>query len=58
MRSRWTESNRVEFGVLRLWSFADLTFGPAPSLTIRVEQPETEHMVSVGKPREAASMVV
>ncbi len=29
--------------------FADATFGPATHLTIRVRQPETEHIVSVGK---------
>ena len=28
---------------------ADATFGPATHLTIRVKQPETEHIVSVGK---------
>ena len=29
--------------------FADVCFGPATRMTIRVKQPETEHTVSVGK---------
>lgn len=33
----------------RRCGFADVTFGPATRLTIRVKQPETEHTVSVGK---------
>jgi hypothetical protein len=33
----------------RRCGFADATFGPATRLTIRVNKPETEHMVSVGK---------
>jgi len=38
-----------------LAGFADVFFGPATRLPIRVKQPETEHTVSVGK-LQAGSM--
>ena len=51
IRSRWTDSNKVEFRVLRLWSFADVTFCPAMRLTICIKQSETEHAFRFGKLR-------
>jgi hypothetical protein len=35
--------------VFRRSAFAEMTFGPATQLRIRVKAPEEEHMVTVGK---------